>query len=213
MIIDEIREKTKDIPGVIVEVTKPHGGPPTGKPITLQIARSIPTCLFPAARKAADIVRAQPRHARRRRRPAAPRHRLEARRRQGRGREVRRQPRHGRHRRAARHQRRQGVRIPARHRPTSRSTSWCASPRSGAASTRSTSSTVNTPVRHRADRQFRRRARPTPKVGLINRVDGLARRHRHRQRGRGRAVGGRPAGRSWPSSPRRRSRRRRHLQA
>ena len=60
VIIDEIRDKTKDIPGVIIEVTKPQGGPPTGKPITLQIASIDPELLFPAARKAADIVRANP---------------------------------------------------------------------------------------------------------------------------------------------------------
>ena len=60
VILDEIRAKTKDIPGVIVEVTKPQGGPPTGKPITLEIASVDPDLLYPAARKAADIVRANP---------------------------------------------------------------------------------------------------------------------------------------------------------
>ena len=75
-IMDEIRAKTKDIPGVVIEVTKPQAGPPTGKPITLQIASVDPERLFPAARKVAEIVRANPRHARRRRRPAAARHRL-----------------------------------------------------------------------------------------------------------------------------------------
>jgi len=59
-IIDEIRVMTQDIPGVIVEVTKPAGGPPTGKPVTLQIASVDPELLFPAARKAAEIVRAHP---------------------------------------------------------------------------------------------------------------------------------------------------------
>jgi multidrug efflux pump len=57
-IMDEIREKTKDIPGVIIEVNKPQAGPPTGKPITLQIASVDPDKLFPAARKAAEIIRA-----------------------------------------------------------------------------------------------------------------------------------------------------------
>ncbi|MDQ3557774.1 MAG: efflux RND transporter permease subunit, partial [Pseudomonadota bacterium] len=60
VIIDEIREMTKDIPGVIIEVTKPAGGPPTGKPITLEIASADPEFLFPAARKAAEIIRANP---------------------------------------------------------------------------------------------------------------------------------------------------------
>jgi multidrug efflux pump len=59
-IIDEIRESTKDIPGVVIEVTKPQGGPPTGKPITLQISSIDPEKLFPAARKVADIVRQNP---------------------------------------------------------------------------------------------------------------------------------------------------------
>jgi multidrug efflux pump len=36
--MEEIRQKTKDIPGAVIEVTKPAAGPPTGKPITLQIA-------------------------------------------------------------------------------------------------------------------------------------------------------------------------------
>ena len=60
VILDEIRAKTSDIPGVIIEVTKPQGGPPTGKPITLEIASVDPELLFPAARKVAEIVRANP---------------------------------------------------------------------------------------------------------------------------------------------------------
>ncbi len=59
-IFDEIRAKTKDIPGVIIEVTKPQAGPPTGKPITLEIASANPDLLYAAARKVADIVRANP---------------------------------------------------------------------------------------------------------------------------------------------------------
>jgi multidrug efflux pump len=60
VIIDEIRELTKDIPGVVIEVTKPAGGPPTGKPITLEVTTAQSDLLFPAARKVADIVRANP---------------------------------------------------------------------------------------------------------------------------------------------------------
>jgi multidrug efflux pump len=60
VILDEIRAKTADIPGVIVEVTKPQGGPPTGKPITLEIKSIDPDLLYPAARKAAEIVRQNP---------------------------------------------------------------------------------------------------------------------------------------------------------
>jgi multidrug efflux pump len=60
VILDEIRANTADIPGVIVEVTKPQGGPPTGKPITLEIKSIDPELLYPAARTAADIVRQNP---------------------------------------------------------------------------------------------------------------------------------------------------------
>ncbi|MYZ50118.1 efflux RND transporter permease subunit, partial [Propylenella binzhouense] len=59
-IMADIRERTKDIPGVVIEVTKPAAGPPTGKPITLQIASLDPDALFPAARKAAAIIRENP---------------------------------------------------------------------------------------------------------------------------------------------------------
>ena len=60
VILDEIRAKTADIPGVVVEVTKPQGGPPTGKPITLEVKSINPDLLYPAARMAADIVRQNP---------------------------------------------------------------------------------------------------------------------------------------------------------
>ncbi len=59
-IMDEIRTRTADIPGVFIEVTKPRAGPATGKPITVQIAALDPDSLFPAARKAADILRSIP---------------------------------------------------------------------------------------------------------------------------------------------------------
>jgi len=60
LLLDEIRELTKDIPGVLIEVTSPSGGPPTGKAITVEIASVDPELLFPAAVKAAEIVRAHP---------------------------------------------------------------------------------------------------------------------------------------------------------
>jgi multidrug efflux pump len=56
-IMQEIREKTKDIPGAVIEVTKPAAGPPTGKPITVQISSLDPAALFPAALKTAEILR------------------------------------------------------------------------------------------------------------------------------------------------------------
>jgi multidrug efflux pump len=59
VIMEEIRQRTKDIPGVVIEVTQPRAGPPTGKPITLQISSLDPDKLFPAARKAAALLRAR----------------------------------------------------------------------------------------------------------------------------------------------------------
>jgi multidrug efflux pump len=56
-IMDEIRDRTRDIPGVVIEVTKPRAGPATGKPVTIQIASYDPALLPEAARKAADLLR------------------------------------------------------------------------------------------------------------------------------------------------------------
>src|SRR5439155_27336335 len=36
-IMDQMRAKTADIPGILVEVTAPRAGPPTGKPIQVQL--------------------------------------------------------------------------------------------------------------------------------------------------------------------------------
>ncbi|MGV6872714.1 efflux RND transporter permease subunit [Pseudochelatococcus sp. B33] len=58
-ILAEIREKTSDIPGVIIEVNEPRAGPPTGKPITLEIAGTDPAAIFATARQAAGILRAR----------------------------------------------------------------------------------------------------------------------------------------------------------
>jgi multidrug efflux pump len=58
-IMEDIRNRTRDIPGVIIEVTKPRAGPPTGKPITIQLASLDPDKLFPAAVKAANVLRAR----------------------------------------------------------------------------------------------------------------------------------------------------------
>ncbi|MBM3538827.1 MAG: efflux RND transporter permease subunit [Alphaproteobacteria bacterium] len=57
LILDDIRERTKDIAGVVIEVTKPRAGPPVGKPVTLLISSLDTERLFPAARQVADIVR------------------------------------------------------------------------------------------------------------------------------------------------------------
>ncbi|TDR84548.1 efflux RND transporter permease subunit [Enterovirga rhinocerotis] len=59
LIMDEIRERTKDIPGVLIEVTKPRAGPPVGKPVTVQLSAYNPEALPAAARKVADLLRAR----------------------------------------------------------------------------------------------------------------------------------------------------------
>src|SRR5439155_9254641 len=58
-IMDEIREKTADIPGVLVEVTAPRARPPTGKPIQVQLAALDPATLPAAANKVAAILGAR----------------------------------------------------------------------------------------------------------------------------------------------------------
>ena len=112
-IMDGIRAATADIPGVLVEVTAPRAGPPTGKPVQVQLGALDPEALPAAARKVAASPCQASGNSGPRRRPAAARHRLEDLRRQGRGREIRRQPRDRRQRAAACHQRREGDRIPA----------------------------------------------------------------------------------------------------
>jgi multidrug efflux pump len=55
-IMDSIREKTADIPGIQVEVTAPRAGPPTGKPIQVQLSSIDPDLLPAAAKKVAAIL-------------------------------------------------------------------------------------------------------------------------------------------------------------
>src|SRR6185295_10966026 len=55
-IMDGIREATADIPGILVEVTAPRAGPPTGKPIQVQIGALDPEVLPGVARKVAAIL-------------------------------------------------------------------------------------------------------------------------------------------------------------
>src|SRR5436190_1167069 len=59
-IMDAIREKTADIPGILVEVTAPRAGPPTGKPVQIQLSALNPDLLPAAAKKAAAILTARP---------------------------------------------------------------------------------------------------------------------------------------------------------
>ncbi|MEA2938627.1 MAG: multidrug efflux pump [Alphaproteobacteria bacterium] len=55
-IMDDMRAKTADIPGILVEVTAPRAGPPTGKPIQVQLSALDPAALTPAAKKVAAIL-------------------------------------------------------------------------------------------------------------------------------------------------------------
>jgi multidrug efflux pump len=59
-IMDEIREKTADIPGIKVEVTAPNAGPPTGKPIQVQLSSDYPDALRAAALEVADRLAQRP---------------------------------------------------------------------------------------------------------------------------------------------------------
>jgi multidrug efflux pump len=55
-IMDAIRAKTADIPGILVEVTAPRAGPPTGKPIQVQLSAINPDQLPAAAKTVAAIL-------------------------------------------------------------------------------------------------------------------------------------------------------------
>jgi multidrug efflux pump len=56
VIMDAIRAKTADIPGVLVEVTAPRAGPPTGKPVQVQLSALDPAVLPAAAKKVAAML-------------------------------------------------------------------------------------------------------------------------------------------------------------
>jgi multidrug efflux pump len=60
VIMDDIRDRTRSIPGIQVEVTAPRAGPPTGKPIQIQLSALDPSVLPAAAKKAAGILAARP---------------------------------------------------------------------------------------------------------------------------------------------------------
>jgi multidrug efflux pump len=59
-IMDGIRAATADIPGILVEVTAPRAGPPTGKPVQVQIGALDPEVLPEAAKKVAAILARHP---------------------------------------------------------------------------------------------------------------------------------------------------------
>ncbi|MCC6886955.1 MAG: efflux RND transporter permease subunit [Hyphomicrobiales bacterium] len=58
-IMDLIRARTADIPGIQVEVTAPRAGPPTGKPIQVQLSALDPAALPAAAGKVAALLAAR----------------------------------------------------------------------------------------------------------------------------------------------------------
>src|SRR3954453_23244202 len=58
-IMDAIRDKTADIAGILVEVTAPRAGPPTGKPVQIQLSALDPDLLPAAAKKAAAVLAAR----------------------------------------------------------------------------------------------------------------------------------------------------------
>jgi len=60
VIMDEVRDRTADIPGIKVEVTAPTGGPPTGKPIQVQLSSTNAEALTTAARRVAAELAKNP---------------------------------------------------------------------------------------------------------------------------------------------------------
>ncbi len=58
-IMDAIRDRTATIPGIQVEVTAPRAGPPTGKPIQVQLGALDPDALPAAARKVTELLAAR----------------------------------------------------------------------------------------------------------------------------------------------------------
>lgn len=60
VIMNDIRDRTADIPGIKVEVTAPNAGPPTGKPIQVQLSSDYPEALRAAARKIGEELAKYP---------------------------------------------------------------------------------------------------------------------------------------------------------
>jgi multidrug efflux pump len=56
VIMDQIRDATSDLAGILVEVTAPKGGPPTGKPVQVQLSAVDPAALPDAARKVTELL-------------------------------------------------------------------------------------------------------------------------------------------------------------
>ena len=60
VIMDDVRARAADIPGIKVEVTAPQAGPPTGKPIQIQLSSDYPDALTEAAKKVAAELAKHP---------------------------------------------------------------------------------------------------------------------------------------------------------
>ncbi len=60
VIMDGIRAATAEIPGILIEVTAPRGGPPTGKPVQVQLGSLNPDLLPEAAKKVAAMLAKDP---------------------------------------------------------------------------------------------------------------------------------------------------------
>ncbi len=58
--MDEIRSVTSSIPGIKIEVTAPNAGPPTGKPIQIQLTSDYPDALREAALKVGGELAKRP---------------------------------------------------------------------------------------------------------------------------------------------------------
>jgi multidrug efflux pump len=58
-IMEQLRQETRDIPGVLVEVTAPTGGPPTGKPVQVELSAIDPANLPAAAKKVSAMLAAR----------------------------------------------------------------------------------------------------------------------------------------------------------
>jgi multidrug efflux pump len=59
-ILADIRERAAHLPGIKVEVTVPQAGPPTGKPIQIQLSSAYPDALTAAARQVAGELAKRP---------------------------------------------------------------------------------------------------------------------------------------------------------
>jgi multidrug efflux pump len=62
VIMDDIRDRMADIPGIEIAVTKPRAGPPTGKPIRIELSALDPDQLPAAARKIFAFLESNPQY-------------------------------------------------------------------------------------------------------------------------------------------------------